>query len=72
MKDFWQKKIQDKMADFEVEEPEGLWDLIEQRHKSMSESPEAAETGSRPAIVVFGARLRALAAVLALLLGCAG
>lgn len=72
MKDLWQKKIQDKMADFEVEEPEGLWDLIEQRHKSMSESPEAAETGSRPAIVVFGARLCALAAVLALLLGFAG
>ncbi|MDE6164922.1 MAG: porin family protein, partial [Muribaculaceae bacterium] len=29
MKDQWLKDIHDRMSDFEVEEPAGLWDAIE-------------------------------------------
>ena len=73
MKDLWQKKIQERLNGFEVEEPAGLWEAIEERCKTDADFKSAmGVTNKKPVIVAFGRRLYALAAVLALLLGFVG
>ena len=73
MKDLWQKKIQERLDGFEVEEPAGLWDAIEERCKTDADFKRAmGVTKKKPVTVAFGRRLYALAAVLALLLGFVG
>lgn len=61
MKDKWQKDIQERMADFEVAEPEGLWAGIESARKSV---------GKRGGFIVspLWRRFAVAAAMIALLL----
>lgn len=46
--DKWLKEIRNKMADFESEEPAGLWQQIEARHKSVTE-----ERGRKPRAIIL-------------------
>ncbi len=59
--DKWLKEIRNKMADFESEEPAGLWQQIEERHKSVTEDrrrkPRAIILSWLTAAAVFGAIL---------------
>lgn len=59
--DKWLKEIRNKMADFESEEPAGLWQQIEERHKSVTEDrrrkPRAIILSWLTAAAVLGAIL---------------
>jgi len=66
MKEDWLKDIHDKMADYEVDEPLGLWDDIRQ-----SGLPSMKTTSSKPTpirVKMWFKRVSAVAAMLALLI----
>ena len=49
MKDQWLKDIRDRMADFETEEPAGLWDDIE---SGLTVTPTVGQRSGRRRVVI--------------------
>lgn len=64
MKDKWLKDLHDRMSEFEMDSPDNLWDEIEAIEVSRQRKPV-------PVIPVWGKRLLAVAAVVAIVLSVA-
>ena len=66
MKDQWLKDIRDRMADFETEEPAGLWDDIE---SGLTVTPTVGQrSGRRRVVIQWSKRLAGVAAMIAVVL----
>lgn len=73
MKAPWQKKLQERIADFELDEPAGLWEAIEERRKA-APLPVAPSPAHNPAVRILlpALRIRTVAAAVALLVAFGG